>query len=181
MQTKNLKLSGLFTLILLLFIATACTEDSLSDPNMEPMEEEEEEMEEEEENTIANAEIWTGTDLTFSKANNANPSEESNQDRLTDKVWITRGNNGGQIYNAKTEGSASKSNSPDGTEWAIGDIADIATLNFRPFRSAVSSPKNVEGKDLVLHLIDDNIYLKVRFTSWSSSKGGGFSYVRSTK
>lgn len=178
MQTKNLKLSGLFTLMFLLFITTACSEDSLSDPNMEPMEEE---MEEEDDNTIANAEIWTGTNLTFSKANNANPNEESNQDRLTDNVWITRGNNGGQIYNAKTESSANKSNSPAGTEWAIGDIADIATLTFRPFREAVSSPKSVAGKDLVLHLTDDNIYLKVRFSSWSSSKGGGFTYVRSTK
>lgn len=179
MQMKDLRLSGILALMFLLFIVAACSEDSLSDPNMEPMEEEMDD--DDDDNTNADSEIWTGTDLTFSKANNANPSEEGNQDRLTDNVWITRGNNGGQIYNAKTEGSANKSNSPEGTEWAIGDIDDIATLTFRPFREAVSSPKSVVGKDLILHLTDDNIYLKVRFTNWSSSKGGGFTYVRSTK
>lgn len=175
MQTKNLKLIGTLTLLCLVFFVSSCSEDSLSDPNMEPMEEEEEG------NDIQNAEIWTGADLTFDKANNANPGEEANQDRLTDNVWITRGNNGGQIYNAKTEGSASKNNSPAGTEWAEGSIDDIANLNFRPFRAAVGSPKSVVGRDLVLHLIEDDVYLKVRFTDWSSSKAGGFSYVRSTK
>lgn len=178
MQTMNFKFNGLLSFLLLFFIATSCTEDSLGDPNMQPMGEE---MEEEDDGTTTEPEIWTGADLTFSKANNANPSEETNQDRLTDNVWITRGNNGGQIYNAKTESNANKSASPDGTEWVVGAIEDIATLTFRPFRSAVGSPKNVVGKDLVLHLIEDDIYLKVRFVEWSSSKGGGFTYVRSTK
>ncbi len=179
MQIMNLKLSGLFPFMLLFVIATSCTEDSLGDPNMQPVGEEMEE--EEDDGTTTEPEIWTGADLTFSKANNANPSEETNQDRLTENVWITRGNNGGQIYNAKTESNANKSASPAGTEWAVGAIEDIATLTFRPFRSAVGSPKSVVGKDLVLHLIDDDIYLSVRFAEWSSSKGGGFTYVRSTK
>jgi hypothetical protein len=32
----------------------------------------------------------------------------------------------------------------------------------------------------VLHLISDNIYLSVEFTSWGMAGAGGFSYLRST-
>lgn len=176
MQIKNLKLSGIFAFFFFsLFLTTTCTKDSLGDPNMQPMEEEMDD----DKNT--NFTVWTGADITFTKGNDANPNEAANQDRLTDNVWITRGNNGGQIYNAKSEGSANKNNSPTGTAWAVGDIDDIANLNFRPFRQAVGSPKSVVGRNLVLHLIEDNVYVKVRFTDWSSNKGGGFTYVRSSK
>lgn len=36
--------------------------------------------------------IWAGTDLTFTKAANADWTLEANQDRLTNNVWITRQN-----------------------------------------------------------------------------------------
>jgi hypothetical protein len=37
------------------------------------------------------------------------------------------------------------------------------------------------GQDAVLHLISENIYLSIKFTSWTSgANGGGFSYERST-
>jgi hypothetical protein len=38
----------------------------------------------------------------------------------------------------------------------------------------------IDGQDLVLHLITENIYMDIKFTSWKSGKGGGFSYERST-
>lgn len=163
---------GITTLCLIFFLAS-CSEDSLSGPSTEP------DMDMEEDN-IGDATIWTGADLTFSKADGASPDLEANQDRITDNVWITRGNNGGQIYNVKTENSANKTSSPAGTEWAQGTLDNLEDLQFSAFRSAVGSPKDVVGKDLVLHLVDDNIYLRVRFTEWSTSKGGGFAYVRST-
>ena len=56
----------------------------------------------------------------------------------------------------------------------------IDQLSFDDFRSAVGQPKEVVGKNLVLHLVDDNTYLSVKFTSWSSGNKGGFSYERST-
>ena len=124
--------------------------------------------------------IWSGPTLSFSKSNGSNPTQEANQDRLTDNVWITRGNSGGQIYNIVTESTASSSVSPEGTEWAIGALEDWESLTFEPFRSAVGSPKNVVGKNLVLHLIEDDIYLEVQFTSWATRKQGGFAYDRST-
>jgi len=115
--------------------------------------------------------------IAFTKADGADPTLEANQDRITDNVWITRGNGGGQIFNVKVSQSASKSNSPQDTEWAIGDKADRESLTFTPFRQAIK-PQSIAGQDMVVHLITDDIYLNVRFTSWSSGKRGGFSYVR---
>lgn len=124
---------------------------------------------------------WTGEKIEFTKSAGANPEDEANQDRINDDVWITRGNNGGQIYNIKTEASLDKDSSPAGTEWAIGVIEDVATLTFGSFRGTVGKPKNVVGKNLVLHLIKEDAYLEVKFTSWSDEKDGGFSYQRATK
>ena len=151
-----------FLVLTLLFIFISCAKD-------------------EEPNDVSLAIIWKGDKITFTKNNSTDPINESNQDRINDDVWITRGNNGGQIYNVKNETSASKYNSPAGTEWALGSTNDISSLIFNNFRSAVSKPKNVVGKDLVLHLIKDNIYLDIKFTSWSQGKLGGFSYERSSK
>lgn len=125
--------------------------------------------------------IWSGSTVNFIKENGPDPQDPSNQDRLTDKVWITRGNNGGQIYNILSESSADKDDSPTGTEWAIGTTDNVSSLNFKPFRSAVGEPKGVVGKNLVMHLIEDDIYLNVTFTSWSQNKQGGFSYNRATQ
>ena len=126
--------------------------------------------------------IWSGPSLTFTKNNGADPTLEANQDRITDNVWITRGNSGGQIYNARVASQADKSNSPLDTEWAIGTTADIDNLIFAPFRTTVR-PRTAPGESLVLHLITDDIYIDVEFISWTSgsSSGGGFSYERSTE
>jgi hypothetical protein len=123
--------------------------------------------------------IWNGPLKSFTKTDGSNASEETNQDRLTAKVWITRGNNGGQIYNAAQEDKSDKYKSPIGTEWAVGNINDLDKLIFYDFRIAIQ-PKNIVGKDLVLHLIEEDIYLSVKFKSWSQGQKGGFSYERST-
>lgn len=118
--------------------------------------------------------------VTFTKANNADPKLEENQDRITNKVWITRGDKG-QIYNAVSESIAKQDTSPAGTEWAIGTTADLENLTFQNFRNADpdKKPKNLLGKDLVLHLIEDNLYFDIKFTTWTQQEnGGGFSYTR---
>lgn len=125
--------------------------------------------------------IWNGPLTTFSKSDGSDSLDEANQDRLTTGVWITRGNSGGQIYNAAVSSNANKLESPLGTEWAIGSLDQKENLTFQNFRAAVNNkPKNIVGIDLVLHLIQEDIYLTVRFTSWSSGQQGGFSYQRST-
>lgn len=125
--------------------------------------------------------IWKDSTLTFTKQVHADPTQVTNQDRITDNVWLTRGNEGGQLYNAKLESKANKKFSPFDTEWAIGTIDNIDNLTFKPFREAVTKPKGVVGKDLVLHLINDNIYIGVKFTKWSTFKDGEFSYERTTQ
>ena len=127
--------------------------------------------------------IWTGTNKIFSKAVGADPTQSSNQDRLTSNVWITRANDGGQIFNIAKESTANKNSSPAGTKWSIGSINNINTLSFTNFRTAVGKPQEVVGKNLVMYLVDDNIYLSVKFTSWSVGQNdgkGGFAYERST-
>ena len=124
--------------------------------------------------------FWRGSTITFNKSNGANPNLEENQDRIRENVWITRGNTGGQIFNIAINNSADKTESPVGTEWAIGTLEELDNLTFDYFRNAISRPKTVVGKNLVLHLIEDDIYIYVKFTSWSQGKRGGFSYERST-
>ena len=124
--------------------------------------------------------LWTGAATTFNKSDGSNPNLEDNQDRITENVWITRGNTGGQIFNIAINNSADKTESPVGTEWAIGTLEELDNLTFDYFRNSISRPKTVVGKNLVLHLIEDDIYIYVKFTSWSQGKRGGFSYERST-
>lgn len=124
--------------------------------------------------------LWTGAATTFNKSDGSNPNLEDNQDRITENVWITRGNTGGQIFNIAINNSADKTESPVGTEWAIGTLEELDNLTFDYFRNAISRPKTVVGKNLVLHLIEDDIFIYVKFTSWSQGKRGGFSYERST-
>ena len=131
-------------------------------------------------NDTTSSVIWNGGLKSFEKEDGADPTNQINQDRLTSKVWITRGNNGGQIYNIVLEDNSDKAESPSGTEWSIGNINDIDSLIFTSFRIAVGRPQDVVGKDLVLHLIEDDIYLSVKFTSWSGGKKGGFAYDRSS-
>ena len=154
-----------FYLITLFFITFSCGKDEF---------EEEQSVSQEELN------IWKGDVLSFEKIDGSDPSDASNQDRISDNVWITRDNDGGQIYNIAEENSADKGKSPIGTMWAIGNLDEIQNLNFQSFRSAVGKPQDVVGKDLVMYLLEDNIYLSVKFKSWSQGQKGGFSYDRST-
>lgn len=124
--------------------------------------------------------IYDGANLTFTKEDNTDETEEANQDRINDDVWITRGTAGGEIFNIRTESASSKGNSPAGTEWAVGTTANISGLTFRSFRDAIN-PQDVVGRNLVLHLIAEDAYLDIEFSSWTQGRAGGFSYTRSTK
>ena len=124
--------------------------------------------------------IWDGPVKFFEKKDNTNHLEKANQDSITENVIITRGNSGGQIFNIAKENEADKYKSPIGTEWAVGNLNQIDSLVFKDFRLAVK-PQYVVGKKLVLHLIEEDIFLSIKFKSWSSGKKGGFSYDRSTE
>lgn len=135
--------------------------------------------------------IWQGAKITFTKSDNTDWTLETNQDRITNNVWITRQNNRG-LFNIKvetsdTDGNACLGPEPSDTEWAYGSIVNTSSLTFQPLGDLIECEFEdiVDGQDMVLHLITDNIYIDLKFTSWSSgmgngSGGGGFSYERST-
>ena len=127
------------------------------------------------------ATIWTGSLLTFEKADSADPSDPENQDAITDLVVLTRGDSN-SLFNVVIEESATSS-SPLGTEWSKGTTAELDGLKFDTLKGSMSNQMdNLPGTALVLHLIDENIYIDVTFLSWSSGdSGGGFSYERTTE
>jgi hypothetical protein len=128
--------------------------------------------------------VWTGPNITFSKANFANPGLSLNQDRITSSLWITRGSSQG-LYNASDEASFAHFLSPQGTQWADGSIANYASLSYTDWNTWVKGvhggPETTLGVQAVVHDTLDDIYFSITFNSWTSGgAGGGFSYTRST-
>ncbi len=128
--------------------------------------------------------IWNGTNLTFTHVNGSNPLLAANQDRLTSDTWLTRSASQG-LFNAHDESLFTHFSSPSGTEWANGFLTNYASLTYHDWNSWAKgvngSPLSTVGVNAVLHLIPDDIYLSIKFTSWTSGgAGGGFSYIRST-
>lgn len=130
-------------------------------------------------------EVWSGRTHSFSKADFADWTQAANQDRITASAWLTRKNSQG-LFNIASEVGYTAS-SPGGTEWASGNAVNHASLTFQPWAAwALNSPPSTIGVDAVVHLIADDIYLDIRFDSWTSGVGGvpgggGFSYTRAVK
>jgi len=134
--------------------------------------------------------IWTGPEITFTKADSVDWTDPVNQDSLSPSVILTRATKGG-IFNIKQEAEYDRNQdlSPLGTEWANGSISEgIGNLTFSSWFASLDGPTPEEvGKAKVLHLIAEDIYLNVVFTQWTGGGGGsgtgfggGFSYRRST-
>ena len=132
--------------------------------------------------------VWDGPLMTFTKQNYENPALEDSQDRITELIWITRGDSN-VLFNAKTQSSAPIDGyaSPADTQWAEGNTNNLTGLVFSDFKSAApkfnGTPrvKDMVGRNYVVHLVTDNIYIDLKMLSWQQYKnGGGFSYERST-
>lgn len=128
------------------------------------------------------ATVWTGPITNFTEAAGSDPAQAANQDRLTTRVWITRGSIQG-IYNAATEAGFTHYLSPQDTEWADGTTANYSSLSYTNWdywaKNIHGGPPSTVGIPAVVHLIGENIYLDAKFTSWGGS-AGGFSWQRST-
>lgn len=144
--------------------------------------------------SVQSATVWDSGFIDFEKTGSSDWTLAENQDFITESVSITRCNNG-QLFNITAEGNVCPGhdhdpvpfNSPEGTEWAVGSIADYASLTYTSFIdyglhdiggtgwANLSSPS-------VLHLIDEDIYIAIQFTSWGSGSAGGgsFAYTRAT-
>lgn len=118
--------------------------------------------------------------VTFTKPNYAEWSHEASQDRIVPGVWFARKNDQG-LFNAAQESGWDSDVSPKGTLWARGTTADVDALTFDTFYNTLdqSIGDNIEDLDMVVFLVDQNIYVDINFSSWTSSgNGGGFSYTR---
>jgi glucose/arabinose dehydrogenase len=128
------------------------------------------------------ATLWTGPNTNFVNVAGSDPSQPANQDRLTPGVWITRGSEFG-IYNAASEGGFTHFLSPKDTAWADGTLANYASLSYVDWNTWAKNlhggPPGTVGVNAVVHLVAEDIYLGVTFTSWGGI-GGGFAWTRST-
>jgi hypothetical protein len=125
------------------------------------------------------ATVWNGPLITY-KQPSSDPSQITNQDRITADVWLTRAASKG-LFNAFSETNATTF-SPMNTEWAFGMLTNFASLQYTNWLAWLNgaSPTTLVGQQVVVHLITDDIYISVKFTSWVSMGSGGFAYQRST-
>lgn len=123
--------------------------------------------------SIRAATIWNGPLLSASNL--------TQPDKITPRVWITRGDVRG-IYNSATESVYFDGVSPADTEWADGTTANYAALTYSDWKfwskTIHGGPPNTVGVPAVVHLITDDIYIDIVFTSWGSR--GPYSYERAT-
>ena len=126
------------------------------------------------------ATIWTGPLITYTQPA-PDPTQAANRDQLTPNVSLTREVSSG-MFNGVTETSYTHFVSPANTEWAVGSLANYATLTYTSWESAGGGHPviNLPGQQLVVHLISDDIYLSLEFTALGGHFTGGFSYIRST-
>jgi len=123
--------------------------------------------------------VWTGPLIAYNQPS-PDPTQASNQDRITPDVWLTRAASKG-LFNAYSETNATAL-SPTNTEWAFGTLDNYASLEYTNWLAWLNgrSPTNLVGRQVVVHLISDDIYLSMEFTLWGSMSSGGFAYQRST-
>ena len=124
--------------------------------------------------------LWSGADVYYEKDDYTDYT--SNQDKLTDFVWLTRQDERG-LYNSIYENSYDNyDNGPVGTKWAFGSLSDYASLEYASWRTAIGArPVDMLDKPMVVHLVEENIYFQLTFLSWTSGgQGGGYSYVRTS-
>ncbi|MGC3960557.1 MAG: Ig-like domain-containing protein [Verrucomicrobiota bacterium] len=127
--------------------------------------------------------IWNGPVITYTQPA-PDPTQAANRDQLTPNVSITRGVSAG-IFNGVTETVYTHLVSPADTEWAIGNLADYATLTYASWEATGGGRPvlNLPNQPLVVHLISEDIYLSVKFTALGggvAGGGNGFTYERST-
>jgi hypothetical protein len=131
--------------------------------------------------------VWSGYTFQFTRPSNASPAPV---DMISPSVHLARAATQG-IYNAAKE-SAYNSTTPTGTRWATNlnnagktiAAANHADLQFASWLNAYGGfgiGNVIEGRNAVVHLVEEDIYLDLRFTSWADGRtdgGGGFGYLR---
>src|SRR5712671_3394864 len=111
-----------------------------------------------------NITVWDGPIITFNHPAGVGTSV---QDHLTPGVWLTRDTIEG-LFNIAVEGAYTKqSTSPQDTVWASGALANYSSLTYVTWEQWNGRhPPSMVGQPAVVHLVSENIYLALTFTSW---------------
>jgi len=122
--------------------------------------------------------LWTGPNTNYTQSA-AHPADVL----IPGAVSLSR-NFSHWLFNTNTDHFGASIGTPSDTEWAFGALTNFASLPYKTFDlfrngdlSAVLVA--VPPKPMVVHLINENIYLSLTFTAWPSG-GGFFAYTRST-
>lgn len=136
---------------------------------------------------VADPVVWNGPWISFTKGDWADWTLPENQDRITDNVWSTRQDSAGLFNIALEDFYQGWDTSPLDTEWAYGTLSDYESLSYTSWASMSGYyPPSMIDQEAVLHLVTDDIYIGIKFTSWTigldggGPGGGGFSYERTT-
>ena len=126
------------------------------------------------------ATVWNGPLMTYTQPA-PDPTQAANRDQLTPNVSLTRAMSSG-MFNGVSETFYTHNVSPTNTLWAVGALADYATLTYTNWETIGGGHPvlNLPGQQLVVRLIADDIYLSLKFTFLGAHGVGGFSYERST-
>jgi hypothetical protein len=122
--------------------------------------------------------LWTGPNTNYTQSA-AHPADVL----VPGAVSLSR-NFSHWLFNTNTDHLGASTGTPSDTEWAFGALTNFASLSYKSF--ALFRNGNLSGvlvgvppKPMVVHLINENIYLSVTFTAWPQG-GGFFAYTRST-
>lgn len=126
------------------------------------------------------ATLWTGPNITYTQFD-PNPTDVI----IPGAVALDRGVNGPLFNSAAGETFPNGTTSPVDTMWAFGDISDFASLNYQTLATIRNNSLGdfasvILNKPMVVHLLNEDIYLSLEFTAWGQHFAGGFSYIRST-
>jgi len=120
--------------------------------------------------------VWTGPTINFTQTSTARSDVI-----VAGKVVLTRGSRD-VLYNTAAGETSAGGVSPADTEWAFGALANYSTLSYQTLASLRNGNlgARILNQAMVMHLINEDIYLSVKFTHWGEHLAGGFAYTRST-
>ena len=126
------------------------------------------------------ATLWTGPNITFQQFN-PDPSDVI----VPGAVELSRGVNGPLFNTAAGETMPNGFSSPIDTLWAFGTINNYSNLNYVTLASIRNGAHAdfagvILTQPMVVHLINEDVYISIMFTDWGQHQAGGFTYIRST-
>lgn len=120
--------------------------------------------------------LWTGPNISFS---HTGPSTNG-ADTIVPGVALTRNNNNVLINIAAHEKTAGTS-SPADTLWGFGSLPNT-NVTYHTMESLRTGDLQavILNQPMILHLLNEDIYIGIKFTTWAQFHNGSFAYTRST-